>query len=281
MYNKLFTKILDSSIWLESTATRIVWLTFIASMDEDGFAQFAAYGNLANRARVTLEEARVAVLSLESPDPESGDPANDGRRIERVPGGWMILNAEKYRKLVTRSVIQEGTRERVRRYRARGGNAPVTLGNACNDLVTLCNDPVTPSDTDTEVQVQKEPCSGNAGALHVTAAALPAPRSPNAFIASFKVAWELKYSGEKWVCVGPKDAGIAKRLQAVLTDEELAQRLTRYLQSGKKFHIEARHSLGVFAASVNEFGADSLSNEPKYMTTADLDARDARLMAGE
>ena len=42
MYNKLFTKILDSSIWLESDGTRIVWMTLLAAMDQDGFAQFAS-----------------------------------------------------------------------------------------------------------------------------------------------------------------------------------------------------------------------------------------------
>lgn len=132
MYNKLFTKILDSSIWLESTPTRIVWLTFIAVMDEVGFVQFAAVGNVANRARVTLDEAQEAIKALEGPDDESGDPDNDGRRIERVPGGWMVLNAQKHRDLVTRAIKQEQTRERVAKHRAlkRSGNAPVTPSEA-------------------------------------------------------------------------------------------------------------------------------------------------------
>lgn len=132
MYNKLFTKILDSSIWLESTATRIVWLTFIAVMDELGFAQFAAVGNVAHRARVTLDEAQEAIRCLEGPDPESSDPDNDGRRLERVPGGWLILNAEKHRAMVTRSLVLEQTRLRVKlhRERKRKGNAPVTPSEA-------------------------------------------------------------------------------------------------------------------------------------------------------
>ncbi len=128
MYNKLFTKILDSSIWLEPTSTRIVWVTFLAVMDEHGFAQFATVGNVANRARVTLEEAQTAVATLEAPDKASSDKDHKGRRLERVPGGWIVLNAEKHRQLVTRALIQEQTRERVRRHRElkRSGNAPVT-----------------------------------------------------------------------------------------------------------------------------------------------------------
>lgn len=131
MYNKIFTKILDSSIWLETHPTRIVWFTFLAAMDEQGFAQFASVANLAHRARVTLEEAEAAVHCLESPDPNSSDPDNEGRRIERVHGGWVVLNSGKYRDLVTRAVAQEKTRQRVARFRAKkaAGNARVTPAN--------------------------------------------------------------------------------------------------------------------------------------------------------
>src|SRR5258708_37951521 len=102
MYNRLFTKILDSSIWLENNATRIVWVTLLAAMDEDGVAHFSAMENLSARARVSLEEAEKAVKCFLEPDKNSGDPENDGRRIERIPGGFIILNATKYREIFSR-----------------------------------------------------------------------------------------------------------------------------------------------------------------------------------
>lgn len=145
MYNKIFTKILDSSIWLETDSTRIVWLTLIAAMDETGFTQFASPANLAHRARVTLEAAEAAISLLEGPDHNSSDPEHEGRRIERVPGGWMVLNSAKYREMVTRAVGQEKTRERVARFRAK--KKGVTPGNAD---VTPGNDSVTPSEAATE-----------------------------------------------------------------------------------------------------------------------------------
>jgi hypothetical protein len=129
MYNKLFSKILDSSIWLEPSPTRIVWITLLAAMDEQGFCQFASVANLAHRAVVPLEEGEQAVACLEGADPNSSDPSNDGKRIQRVPGGWMILNARKHRDMVTRAVVQEQTRLRVKHFRERQkrkGNAPVT-----------------------------------------------------------------------------------------------------------------------------------------------------------
>jgi hypothetical protein len=131
MYNKLFTKILDSSVWLEPHATRIVWLTLLAVMDEDGMCQFASVVNLARRAIVTTEEAGAALKVLESPDPHSSDPENDGRRIERVPGGWIVLNAVKYKSIVSGSESRRLARERAQRYRDKkfqDGDKPTVGG---------------------------------------------------------------------------------------------------------------------------------------------------------
>lgn len=149
MYNKLFTKILDSSIWLESVPTRLLWITLLAAMDEDGMCQFASIGNLAHRARMTKEDAEAAIACLEAPDPDSSDPENDGRRIERVPGGWIVLNAAKYRDLVTREVAKEKTRVRVARFRE--GKRSETVSNA---PVTPVKRSVTPSEAVTETSTK-------------------------------------------------------------------------------------------------------------------------------
>jgi hypothetical protein len=139
MYNKLFTKILDSSVWMQSTATRIVWITFLAAMDEDGFVRIASPANVAHKARVSLKEAIHALEVLEGPDDCSFDPDNEGRRVERVEGGWIVLNAGKYRDLVTRQVIREQTKERVRKFREKkalgSGNANVTPSEALSGSV--------------------------------------------------------------------------------------------------------------------------------------------------
>ena len=138
MYNKLFTKILDSTIWLENDATRLVWITLLACMDEEGFAALSSVGNVAARARVSLEAAQQAIEALESPDHLDPTQDHEGKRIERVPYGWMILNAGKYRDLIKRETIKAQTRERVAQHRAKRAE------------VTQCNENVTPSDTDTD-----------------------------------------------------------------------------------------------------------------------------------
>lgn len=134
MYNKLFAKIVDSSIWLESTPTRLVWMMLIALMDEDGFCQFACVDNVSARARLSIEETNEAIKTLESPDVRDPEQEYEGRRIERVPGGWIVLNAGKYRDLVTREIAKERNRQRVAKCReAKRGvmkcNAPVMSSN--------------------------------------------------------------------------------------------------------------------------------------------------------
>lgn len=181
MYNKLFTKILDSSIWLEPMPTRIVWLTMIAAMDDDGMVQFASVANLAHRARVSELEASEAVRTLESPDRNSSDHDHEGRRIERVPGGWIVLNANKYRELVSRVVAKEKTRIRVAKFRetkrARdaGGNAPVTHGSAPE---TPTSRSVTPSETDTAAATPTSSTPALGGGEVVVVASGEAPNPP-------------------------------------------------------------------------------------------------------
>ena len=136
MYNKIFNKILDSSIWLEPTPTRIVWITLLAAMDQDGFAHFSALENLAARARVTTDEAQAAVDCFLSPDENSANPANEGRRIERVPGGYMILNASVHRQTVNRIIQREQTRERVARHRAKDKKRYTTVTPTLQTVTT-------------------------------------------------------------------------------------------------------------------------------------------------
>lgn len=133
MYNKLFTKILDSSIWLAPDPHRLVWITLIASMDRYGVTQFACAQNLADRSRVSLKATKDAITAFESPDKHDPEQEFEGRRIERIPGGWLVLNAEKYRDMVTAAVASEKTRERMRKYRER---KRVTLGDGALRSVT-------------------------------------------------------------------------------------------------------------------------------------------------
>lgn len=143
MYVKLFSQILTSSIWLESDQTLRVWITLLAAMDQDGFAHFASVRNLAQHARVSDSDCQTAVDVLESPDPDSSDPAHEGRRIERVPGGWLVLNAEKYRELGSLESRREKTAERTREWRKREA---ASRGSSVDTTSKDCDAPVTHRD---------------------------------------------------------------------------------------------------------------------------------------
>jgi len=125
MYVKVFGTILDSSIWLEDHATVRLWLTMLVSADESGFVR-GLPPLLASKARVTDEECEVALETLRSPDPLSGTPDHEGRRIEDVDGGWMLLNYEKYREMRTRAQVLNAERqERYRKAHSKDGKKKV------------------------------------------------------------------------------------------------------------------------------------------------------------
>jgi len=135
MYNKLFGKILRSSIWCEDYPTRIMWIAFLASMDEDGMVDWATPKIAAAIAGVTVDEATAAIARLEAPDPASGNQDHEGRRIERFPGGWHVLNCKYYKDLATREDMRQQARERMRKARAKGADV-----RACSDDVRPCSE---------------------------------------------------------------------------------------------------------------------------------------------
>jgi hypothetical protein len=117
-FTKLFSDIVLSSIWSEDDKTRIVWITLLATSNADGFVS-ASLPGLATAARVTIEECEAALAKLASPDPHSRTKDHEGRRIETVDGGWLILNYRLYRDRTSDDPNAIAVRERMRRYRER------------------------------------------------------------------------------------------------------------------------------------------------------------------
>lgn len=95
-YTKLFASIVGSTIWQEDLATKVMWITMLAMSDSEGIVEGSVPG-LAHIAGVTVQEAERALEKFQQPDKYSRTPDYDGRRIEVVDGGWLILNRAKYR----------------------------------------------------------------------------------------------------------------------------------------------------------------------------------------
>ena len=117
-YTKLFNSILLSSIWGEDDATRIVWITMLAMADRFGRVE-AAIPGLSHIARVPIDACEKAVKTLESPDPHSRSTEFEGRRIEKVDGGWVLLNHEKYRAKLSEDERREYFRVKKREQRQK------------------------------------------------------------------------------------------------------------------------------------------------------------------
>lgn len=134
-FTKLVPEIVLSSIWNESPEVRCVWITMLAIKDENGIV-LGTEETLARIANVTLQCVTDAIERFSSPDKNSRTPDNEGRRIAKCDGGWIVLNHGKYRD--NSAVLREKTRERVRRFRekkamekaSQTGNVTVTLPSA-------------------------------------------------------------------------------------------------------------------------------------------------------
>jgi hypothetical protein len=86
-------------------------------MRDKGGVVEASVPGLAKLSGVSIEEAEVALTKFLSPDPYSSSPEHEGRRIERVDGGWRILNHYKYQEKMSQDDIRERDRIRQQHYR--------------------------------------------------------------------------------------------------------------------------------------------------------------------
>lgn len=117
-YTKLFNSIVTSTIWTEDDTTRIVWITMLALADKNGEVQGSVPG-LARIAGVSLDACQSALDKFLSPDKYSRTMDDEGRRIEKIDGGWLLLNHAKYRAMASKDDAILSNAERQRRHRAK------------------------------------------------------------------------------------------------------------------------------------------------------------------
>jgi hypothetical protein len=97
-FTPIFKEFTTCSMWAEKPPTRCVWIWLMLNADPEGFVPGTIPG-LAVAANVSLDECREAVGKFMAPDPDSNTQAHEGRRLEKVPHGWRILNFEYWREL--------------------------------------------------------------------------------------------------------------------------------------------------------------------------------------
>lgn len=136
MYGKVFSSIFNSTLvadggWLPT----YIFMSMIAIADKDGVvdvapkALFRKLGFREYDSKVDFNEFQKAIEYLQTEDPESNSPAENGRRIipmsETDVGGnrgWLIVNYMEYRKKASKEEPKGASTERVRRFRDRNKN---------------------------------------------------------------------------------------------------------------------------------------------------------------
>jgi hypothetical protein len=98
-FTPIFAEITDSSIWEEPYHVRLLWLTMLARRQADHVVYADAY-KLKKWANITMEETEDALRILSQPDERRKGQEHEGRRIQKVEGGWLILNGQKYQDLM-------------------------------------------------------------------------------------------------------------------------------------------------------------------------------------
>ncbi len=121
----LWNSIVESSIWDEPDVVMKVFVTMMAVKDSDHIVRKSAY-QIAFLARKTEVEVLDALKVLSSPDTKRiGPQPHEGRRIQAVEEGWLILNGEKYRAMVQLEAKRARNRRAQAAFRERKRAIPV------------------------------------------------------------------------------------------------------------------------------------------------------------
>jgi len=123
-YTRILNSILTSTIWEADAETTKVWITMLCQVNSRGIVESSIPG-LATLSRVSLEKTEAALAAFMAPDPYSRTKDHDGRRIEEVDGGWLLLNYIKHRELLARAAKRERDNDRMRE--SRHSPPPLTL----------------------------------------------------------------------------------------------------------------------------------------------------------
>lgn len=115
----LFSKIVDSSIWLEPDFVVKVFITMLAKKDSDQVVRGSAF-NISQWAKKTEKETLEALKILAAPDTKRLEPQPfEGRRVEKVDDGWLILNGQAYEEMMRKVNRREYKRIKQQEYRKK------------------------------------------------------------------------------------------------------------------------------------------------------------------
>lgn len=146
-YVKLFSSILDSTLWQQDPPTKVLWITLLAMANWYGEVH-ASIPGLAHRAGIALEECERALNLFQQPDKYSRTADHQGRRIQTIEGGWLVLNYTAYRARMSGEDRRERDRIRQERHRTLVTQGGVTKRDSDHQIKIKIKDKTTTSKPD-------------------------------------------------------------------------------------------------------------------------------------
>jgi hypothetical protein len=132
-WTPLWSGIVESSLWEESGDVVKVFMTLLARKDFDHISRLTAY-NIHKLCNIDEVKVLEILKILASPDSRRKEQQQfDGRRIKPVEDGWLILNGEKYRKMVSEEMRKNRLRKAQAAWRARNKSAENVTANSKTD----------------------------------------------------------------------------------------------------------------------------------------------------
>lgn len=116
-------RLLNSTLWEEAPEVRLVFISMLAIADRAGFVDCpAGVPTLARRINLPTDYIERALAILEAPDPRSRSKSEEGRRLLRKDGGWLVVTYMDHREYRTHK--QEADRKRIAAQRAAAEGQP-------------------------------------------------------------------------------------------------------------------------------------------------------------
>lgn len=154
-YTKLFQTILHSTIWQENNETRLLWIAMLAMADKNGEV-LASIPGLARAANISIEDCEEGLEILKAPDKYSRTTDYEGRRIEDIDGGWILLNHSKYRDKMGATERREYNRRKQAEYRARQKSEKERVTDTSADVKNVNDVSITVNHNEQCVDIQKQ-----------------------------------------------------------------------------------------------------------------------------
>ena len=250
MFVKLFSSLLDSTMWTQPPHVLRLWITVLLLADKDGYFDMPVPA-LARRAGVTYQECQEALAILEGPDPESRSKDEEGRRIIREADDgptWKIVNYIRYRQLRHAEDRRAYNRERQREYRkhlmqknAEGVAVCSTMSHdvaQCSTGVPPCTHAEAEAEVDTKTSAPT--VVGDAELLLIPPSGDPQPKR----VRKERVPHEAHKVIEEWVRGATERLGVPSTVANYGQATDAAKRLIK------------TYGLEVACGLAYEFGAD-------------------------